>query len=106
MADLRDVQEGVDVLYTIWQDDSTQCAIHSEDMPLIDRAMKLWADSRRDTWISVRQPSGAELSLLASTITSAVLCTAEQRSAATVREKALDDERIENRRNAGFVDSE
>lgn len=96
----------VDVLYTIWQNDNSQCFVHPEDAPLVDRALKQWAESRRDSWVSVRNPSGSDFSFLASTVTSAQLTTAAERANATIREKALDDERRDNRAAAGFIESE
>ncbi len=98
--------DDLDVIYTLWQNDNGQCAIHPEDAALVDRAMKLWADSRRDTWLSIRQPSGVEFCVLASTITSTSISTADQRRQATYLEKAMEDERNENRRSAGFIESE
>lgn len=97
-----------DVIYTIWQNDNSRCAIVPEDAALVDRAMQLWATSARtrDTWLSLSTPEGGSFSVLASTITSAMLSTAAQRRECTFREKTLDDERAENRRDAGYVESE
>lgn len=96
----------VDVLYNIWQSDNSTCAIDHEDAPLVDRAMKLWAERRIDTWLTLRGPTGSEFCALASTITSAQRTSVEERHTAVARDKAIDDERKENRRCAGYVESE
>jgi hypothetical protein len=96
----------IDRQYSVFQDDQSQMAIDPECMPLVDRALKLWADSRRDTWLSLTGPTGVEYSILASSINSTMLCTADQRASSTARDKALADERDENRRLAGFIESE
>jgi hypothetical protein len=94
------------VQYSVWANDGSTFTCAAEDEPLIDRAMKLWAESRRDTWVSVHGPSGAEHSLLASTITSTMRTDAAIRLASTHMDKSLADERAENRRIAGFIESE
>lgn len=93
-------------MFTLWQNDETSVAIAPESQPLVERAMKQWAESRRDTWLELQTPGGAEFSVLASTITSALRSTKEQRIAATNREKAVDDERKALRLDAGFIESE
>lgn len=101
-------QEPLGTFYTIWMNDQSSAAIDPEDAPLVDRAMKVWIESgrTRDTWLSLRQPVGAEFTVLASTITSSAMTTPEQRAVAQVRDKAVEDERAENRRAAGFIESE
>lgn len=93
-------------LFTIWQTDNSQCSIDPEDAPLVDRACKEWAEKRRDTWLSLSTADGAPFSVLASTITSTLLSTPEQRSAGVLREKAIEDERADNRRAAGYIETE
>lgn len=95
-------------IYTIWMSDNSAAFIDPEDAPLVDRAMKVWIDSgrTRDTWLSIHQPGGAEFSVLASTITSSLVTEPSQRAAAQVRDKAVEDERAEHRRLAGFIESE
>lgn len=94
------------VLYTIWQTDETAASVSPEDESLVDRAMKLWAERRIDTWLSLHQPSGAEFSVLASTITSAAKSDPANRAEAMMRDKAIQDERKANRANAGFIEEE
>src|SRR4051812_24148291 len=103
---MSDLQDDLGTFYTVWQSDNSQVAVDPECAPLIDRAMKQWAERRMDTWVSVHGPTGAEYMLLASTITSAMASTAQQRADATVRDKAIEDERTEFRRAAGFIESE
>jgi tRNA A37 N6-isopentenylltransferase MiaA len=88
--------------------DNSAAAIEPEDAALVDRAVKVWVDSgrTRDAWLSLRQPGGADFSVLASTITSSLVTTADQRANAMVRDKAVDDQRAEYRRLAGFLESE
>lgn len=80
-------------MYTLWQNDECSVAVSPECQPLVDRAMKLWAESRRDTWLTLQTPTGADYGVLASTITSSMLSTREQRAETTHRDKAIDDER-------------
>ena len=98
----------VGTLYTVYQDDNSYINLDPECAPLVDRAMKLWADSghTRDSWITVQNASGGEFCLLASRITSTVLTTAQQRQDTTMRDKAFEDERAEFRRLAGYIESE
>lgn len=94
------------VLYTLWQTDQSSTPIDPECAPVVDRAMKLWADSRRDTWLSLTGPTGAEIGILASTITSTMHTTADVRAEAARHDKAVEDERKANRQAAGFIGSE
>lgn len=89
----------------IWMTDNSSKAIDHEDAPLVDRAMKEWAEKRRDTWLCLRGPVGEEFSVLASAINSMQLTTAVSRTAATMRDKMGQDEKAENRRSAGFIES-
>lgn len=102
------MEEELGTFYTVWQDDESSIVLDPECAPLIDRAMKLWADSghTRDTWVSVCGPTGAEYGLLASHITAAMTSTPQQRAAATMRDKAIEEERAEMRRAAGYIESE
>lgn len=94
-------------MFTLWQHaDEASVAIAPECQPLIERAMKLWSESRRDTWLSLQTPSGAEFCVLASTITCVMLSTVQQRADAHHREKAIEDERKAMRLDAGFIESE
>jgi hypothetical protein len=93
-------------VYTVWMSDSSSTSIVAEDAPLVDRAMKQWAERRIDTWLALAGPAGSEFSLLASTITSTQRTTAACRRDATLRDKALEDERTENRRAAGYIEAE
>lgn len=88
-------------LYTLWQSDESCTPLDPECAPVVDRAMKLWAESRRDTWISVQGPTGSEISILASTITSVMRTTPAVRADAIMHDKAIDDERKANRLAAG-----
>lgn len=90
----------------MWQNDNTSSVLDPECAPLIERAMKLWVTEKRDSWVACHTMDGADYSLLASTITSAMLTTAAQRLAATQRDKEREDERKEHRRLAGFIESE
>lgn len=92
--------------YTVYMTDESSVAVDPEDAVLVDRAMKVWAERRIDAWITLRSPGGNEFSMLASTITSTQRTTPEQRAFATMRDKAMEDERKENRRNAGFIETE
>lgn len=95
-----------DILYTIWQNDDSRCVIDPEDANLVERAMREWSEKGRDCWLSLSTAEGATFNVLASTITSAMRSTAAQRRLGVFREKAIDDERAENRRDAGYVESE
>lgn len=96
----------VGVLYTIWQSDNGQFFCSPEDASLVERGMKLWADSRRDTLLSLTGPTGQEFAVLASSITTTTRSTPECRAAAALLDKAIDDERKANRAAAGFLESE
>lgn len=96
----------VGVLYTLWMSDRSTVSCAPECAPLVDRAMKLWADSRRDSWFTVQGPTGQEFSVLASAITSTSQSDAKCRVEATVLDKAIEDERKANRAAAGFIESE
>lgn len=89
-------EDEVGIVYIIWMSDESSASVDPEDAPLIDRAMKLWADRRHDTWLSLRQPTGGEFSVLASTITSAAISDPTVRASATMRDKAIADERKTN----------
>jgi hypothetical protein len=102
MSDTYDVG----VLYTIWQSDEGTITCSPEDAPIVDRAMKQWAESRRDSWVSIVGPTGSEFSVLASTITSTSKSTPECRAASSFLDKAIADERTANRLAAGFIESE
>jgi hypothetical protein len=80
--------EPIGVCYTIWMSDNSAAAIEPEDAALVDRAVKVWVDSgrTRDAWLSLRQPGGADFSVLASTITASLVTTADQRANAMVRD--------------------
>lgn len=93
-------------LYTVWQNDDGRTNLDPECAALIDRAMKLWTTEKRDTWIAVQSPDGAERNILASSINSSLLSTPEQRRLAAIRDKAIDDEYKANRREAGFLESD
>ena len=94
------------VVFTIWQNDGTRSFLAIECAPLVDRAMKLWTVESRNTWLTVQTSEGADYSILASTITSAMLTTPAQRFAACERDKRAEDEYKENRRAVGFIESE
>lgn len=99
---------GTDVgtLYTIWQNDNGSFTCAPEDAVLVDRAMKQWAERRIDAWVTLHGPTGAEFSVLASSITSTTQSDVACRAASTMLDKAIEDEKKENRRNAGFIESE
>lgn len=93
-----------DSVYRIWQADQTSSLVGPEEQPVVERAMKLWTEQRRDSWLTLTDASGIEMGMLASTITATQLSTPEQRRIVTVRDKELEDERTENRRMAGYIE--
>lgn len=80
--------------------------ISPEDQPLVNRAMLLWTEQHRDSWIEVASPAGCTVHVLASSIIRTTASTLDQRRAVAEIQKAMDDERKELRKAAGFLERE
>ena len=99
----------MDALGTIcklWQNDDGTIFVSPEYAPRVERAMREWAEKRRDAWLSLTGPCGEEYGVLASTINCMLVSTPEQRAACILRERMIQDERAEHRRAAGYIESE
>lgn len=94
--------------YHVWLAglDGSPFAIDPADARVVDRAMRDYAETKTDTWISVSEPSGGALNVLASRIVAAQMATPDVRRLATARTKALEDERKMFRLEAGYIGDE
>ena len=92
----------------VWDTDGGIAEVHEHEEPRIDAAVSQYLSSGRthDTILDLTMISGAEYKILASCVTSWMLCTPETREANLRQELAMRDEEKTMRHALGMWDDE
>lgn len=94
----------IDAILTLWDNDDERIALVPEDEPQIDAAVANYLETGRDAILHLTTSDGSAFRMLASSVKSWLVTTAEQRLRAITLEHALDTEVREARQSLGIWD--